>query len=78
MGDFLKQNWGNLASVVGLGVSLCVLFVAQRAKEAAEGARSADAEEAPPPDWGAWSGGTATTTFGCALRSPDPPGSAEG
>jgi hypothetical protein len=37
---FLKQNWGNLASVVGLVVSLAVLWVAKKAKDAAEGARS--------------------------------------
>ncbi len=40
MGDFLRQNWGNLASVLGLGVSLWVLVVAQKARAAAEGARA--------------------------------------
>jgi hypothetical protein len=41
MSDLLKQNWGNLASVLGLGVSVWVLVVAQKAREAAEEARGA-------------------------------------
>src|SRR5438105_3270888 len=36
MSDLLKQNWGNLASVLGLGVSVWVLLVAQKARQAAE------------------------------------------
>ena len=40
MGDFFQQNWGNLASVLGLSISVCVLLVAQKAREAAEQARS--------------------------------------
>jgi hypothetical protein len=40
MADFLRQNWGNLASVVGLSVSVWVLIVAQKAREAAEEARA--------------------------------------
>jgi len=38
MADFLKQNWGNLASVLGLSVSVWVLVVARKAREAAEDA----------------------------------------
>lgn len=41
MTNFLAQNWGNVASVVGLGISIWVLVVAQKAKQAAEEARSA-------------------------------------
>ena len=40
MAEFLKQNWGNVASVLGLAVSVCVLIVAEKAREAAEKARS--------------------------------------
>jgi hypothetical protein len=40
MADFLKQNWGNLASAVGLVVSVWVLIVARKAREAAEEALS--------------------------------------
>jgi hypothetical protein len=38
--DFLRMNWGNLASVLALGVSVWVLVVADKAKNAAEGARA--------------------------------------
>jgi len=38
---FIAQNWGNLASVAGLGISVWVLVVAKKAKRAAEEARSA-------------------------------------
>lgn len=40
MADFLKQNWGNLASALGLSVSVWVLIVARKAQEAAEDARA--------------------------------------
>ena len=40
MNHFLRDNWGNLASVFGLGVSVWVLLVAQKAREAAEEARA--------------------------------------
>jgi len=40
MGDFFKQNWGNVASVLGLGISVWVLIVAHGARAAAEQARS--------------------------------------
>ncbi len=40
MSEFLQQNWGNVASVLGLGVSVWVLLVAQKAREAAEQART--------------------------------------
>src|SRR5579863_7632899 len=43
--DWVGKNWGNLASVWGLGVSIYVLWVAQGAKTAAEKA-TAEAEEA--------------------------------
>ena len=39
MAEFLKGNWGNLASVLGLGISLCVLWIAKKARDAAEEAR---------------------------------------
>lgn len=39
---FATDNWGNLASVWGLGVSIYVLFVAKGARKAAEEARSAE------------------------------------
>jgi hypothetical protein len=39
MTSFLAQNWGNVASVAGLGISIWVLVVARKAKQAAEGAR---------------------------------------
>lgn len=41
MTSFLAQNWGNVASVAGLAVSVWVLFVAKKARKAAEEARSA-------------------------------------
>lgn len=41
MTSFVAQNWGNVASVAGLIVSVWVLFVAKNAKKAAEEARSA-------------------------------------
>ena len=40
--EFVSKNWGNLASIWGLGVSIYVYFVAQGAREAAEEARSAE------------------------------------
>ncbi len=39
IGHFISENWGNLASVAGLLVSLWVLRVAKSANEAAEEAR---------------------------------------
>ena len=36
--EFLFRNWGNLASVLGLGVSVATLVVAWKAREAAEAA----------------------------------------
>jgi hypothetical protein len=41
MTGFFAQNWGNLASAAGLGVSVWVLTIAQKAKVAAEEAREA-------------------------------------
>jgi hypothetical protein len=41
MNGFLVQNWGNVASVAGLLVSIWVLIVARKAKQAAGEARSA-------------------------------------
>lgn len=35
----LRDNWGNIASVVGLGVSIATLVVATKAKEAANAAK---------------------------------------
>jgi hypothetical protein len=40
MRDFLSHNWGNLASVLGLIISLWVLWVARGARKAAEDARA--------------------------------------
>src|SRR5216683_7734401 len=40
--EYVAKNWGDLASVWGLGVSLYVYFVAQGARNAAEEARSAE------------------------------------
>lgn len=40
--DFATANWGSIASVWGLGVSIYVLFVAKGARRAAEDARSAE------------------------------------
>jgi hypothetical protein len=37
---FVRENWGGIASVWGLGVSIYVLFVAKGARKAAEEARS--------------------------------------
>ncbi len=37
--DFFVQNWGSLASLVGLGISVWVLVVTQKAKKAAEEAQ---------------------------------------
>ncbi len=37
----LRNNWGNIASVVGLGVSIATLVVAKRARTAAEEAKIA-------------------------------------
>jgi hypothetical protein len=37
---FLFRNWGNLASVLGLAVSVATLFVASKAREAAEAAKA--------------------------------------
>ena len=37
---FLGLNWGNVASVLGLAVSLVTLVVASKAREAAEAARA--------------------------------------
>lgn len=39
--SWLANNWGNVASVLGLGLSICVLIVATKAKAAAEGAKRA-------------------------------------
>lgn len=39
MSNFLAQNWGSVASVVGLVISIWVLIVARKAKAAAEKAR---------------------------------------
>ncbi len=39
---FIAKNWGNVASLWGLGVSFYVLFVARGARRAAEDARSAE------------------------------------
>ena len=39
---FATDNWGNIASVWGLGVTFYVLFVAKGARRAAEDARSAE------------------------------------
>lgn len=38
--EWFKHNWGNVASVVGLLVSIATLWVAQRAREAAQAARA--------------------------------------
>jgi hypothetical protein len=38
---WLANNWGNLASVLGFGLSICVLVVSVKAKAAAEGAKKA-------------------------------------
>lgn len=40
--EFVANNWGSIASVWGLGVSIYVLFVAKGARKAAEDARSAE------------------------------------
>ncbi len=40
--DFATENWGSIASVWGLAVSIYVLFVAKGARKAAEDARSAE------------------------------------
>lgn len=37
--DFTKSNWGSLASVAGLAVSIATLIVAQKAKQAADAAK---------------------------------------
>jgi hypothetical protein len=41
MSGFLLRNWGNLASVLGLAVSVATLLVASKAREAAEAAKAA-------------------------------------
>jgi hypothetical protein len=38
--DFLHQNWGNVASVIGLVVSIATLVVANKARDAAEAAKA--------------------------------------
>ena len=38
--DFLLQNWGNLASVLGVMVSVATLAVATKARQAAEAAKA--------------------------------------
>lgn len=40
LSDFLLQNWGNLASVVGVMVSAATLAVATKARQAAEAAKA--------------------------------------
>jgi len=40
LSDFLVQNWGNLASVVGVMVSVATLAVATKARQAAEAAKA--------------------------------------
>lgn len=40
--EFVEENWGSIASVWGLGVSIYVLWVAKGARKAAEEARSAE------------------------------------
>ena len=40
LSGFLALNWGNVASVLGLAVSLVTLAVASKAREAAEAARA--------------------------------------
>lgn len=37
--EFFAKNWGNVASVVGVGISIGILFIAKRAKAAAEDAK---------------------------------------
>lgn len=39
MSDFLKQNWGNLASVLGLLFSFLAFIFSKRASRAAKGAQ---------------------------------------
>ncbi|MBI3949662.1 MAG: hypothetical protein HY314_04310 [Acidobacteria bacterium] len=41
MREFIEQNWGNLASVAGLIISMVTLLFARRASQAARGAREA-------------------------------------
>jgi len=41
MWDFIKQNWGNLASVAGLIISVFTLLFAKRASQAAKEAKAA-------------------------------------
>jgi len=38
--DFLLQNWGNLASVLGVMVSVATLAVVTKARQAAEAAKT--------------------------------------
>lgn len=40
LSDFLLQNWGNLASVLGAMVSVATLAVATKARQAAEAAKA--------------------------------------
>ena len=40
LSDFLLENWGNLASVVGVMVSVATLAVATKARQAAEAAKA--------------------------------------
>jgi hypothetical protein len=40
--QLIRQNWGDIASVWGLGVSIYVLYIAKRAREAAEEVRSTE------------------------------------
>ena len=40
LSEFLAQNWGNLASVLGAMVSVATLVVATKARQAAEGAKA--------------------------------------
>jgi hypothetical protein len=41
MWEFIKQNWGNLASVIGLIISIVTLLFARRASQAAKEAKAA-------------------------------------
>jgi hypothetical protein len=41
MWEFIQQNWGNVASVAGLIISIFTLLFARRASQAAREAREA-------------------------------------
>lgn len=68
LSGFFALNWGNVASVLGLAVSLVTLAVASKAREAAEAAKAMARSKSVYSCLNA--GGTLS---GCAPRKPRTP-----